>query len=413
MTQATPRAFERERDLEHLRRIWMEVGWLEDDETRKKGLDAYLAMCDTQVIDINGQAEVGVSRSTGTLHVQDADLETCIIAGVYTGLVARQSGHATQLTAAQVAAGVADGAVIASLGIFDQGFYERIGFGIGPYVRRMTVDPADLRVPRLTRTPERLTVDDAPAMHACRLARRRAHGSMHIHDPGATHLEVAEEPGWGFGFRDDVGALSHCMWVSHGGKIENGPWSVRFMAWNTRAQLLELLSVVKSFADQVNGVRIADPPGLQLQDLLDQPFAAMRRTNGGDYEVKPTAVAYWEHRICDLPACMAAMSMPHADLGFNLRLTDPIESYLPEDAPWRGCGGDWTIKVGDICAARAGLEAGLPVLEASVNAFTRWWMGARWADALAITDRFEAPAALLDAMNAAWHLPAPATDWDY
>ena len=49
----------------------------------------------------------------------------------------------------QVAAGVADGAAVASLGIFDQGFYDRLGFSCCPYVRRMTIEPASLKVARL------------------------------------------------------------------------------------------------------------------------------------------------------------------------------------------------------------------------------------------------------------------------
>ena len=171
-----PRVFERDRDLEQLQRVWRETGWLEEGDLSKRGIEAYLNACDTIVEDVHGVMDIGASRAEGVLQVQGSGLPLCVIAGVYAGLAGRQGGHATRLTALQVAAGVADGAAVASLGIFDQGFYDRLGFGIGPYVHRMTVEPASLKVPRLERSPVRLTVDDAAEMHACRLARRHEHG---------------------------------------------------------------------------------------------------------------------------------------------------------------------------------------------------------------------------------------------
>jgi hypothetical protein len=203
------------------------------------------------------------------------------------------------------------------------------------------------------------------------------------------------------------------MWVSQDGKAEDGPWSVQWMAWRTPAQLFELLGIVKSFADQVSGVRIADPPGLQLQDLIDRPFAWLRRTKGGPNYGKPTSIAYWQHRICNLPACVAAESLPCADARFNLRMSDPIEAHLPGDAPWRGCAGDWIVSLGASCSAQAGRDEALPTLEASVNAFTRLWIGARTAQSLAITDDLQGPDELLATLTAQWTLPEPATDWDY
>ena len=238
-------------------------------------------------------------------------------------------------------------------------------------------------------------------------------GAVDLALAGITELECCECPGYGLGFRDTNGELTHCMWIAHGGKAEQGPWSVRWMAWRTRDQLFELLGIVKSFADQVSGVRIADPPGLQLQDLIDRPFAWLRRTEGGPNYGKPTSIAFWQHRICDVQACMAALSLPRADAKFNLRLRDPIEGHLPDDAPWRGCAGDWIVSLGECCGAAAGRDEALPALEASINAFTRMWIGARSAQSLAITDDLSGPDALLDTLSAQWTLPEPATDWDY
>jgi hypothetical protein len=110
---------------------------------------------------------------------------------------------------------------------------------------------------------------------------------------------------------------------------------------------------------------------------------------------------------------MAALSLPGADARFNLRLSDPIGAYLPDDAPWKGCAGDWIVSLGATCKAQAGRDEALPTLEASINAFTRLWIGARRADALAITDDLDGPDVLLATLTAQWTLPEPATDWDY
>ncbi|MCH2135933.1 MAG: hypothetical protein MK101_05050 [Phycisphaerales bacterium] len=408
-----PRPYEPDRDLKHVLRIWSETGWYTESDQRRRGIEAYFEACDTIVEEIDGVAEVGVSRTPGTMRVLDSTLDLCVIAGVYASLVARQGGHATRMTAQQVAAGVADGAVVASLGIFDQGFYDRVGFGCGPYVHRRTIEPSSLKVPKLTRPPVRLGVDDAAEMHACRLARRQWHGAVNIPAVGIMVLECCERPGWGMGFRDSAGILTHCMWFEHNDAIENGPWTVSWMAWADRSQLLDLLGVVRSLGDQVMGVRVTNPPGVSMQDFVDRPFAWIARTKDGPNAVKPTGVAYRQHRICDLPACMEAIQLASEEVRFNLTLEDPIERFLPQDAPWRGCGGDWTITAGAQSSAVAGHEEGLELLEASLGAFTRFWLGARRATALHLCDAFDGPESLLSRLDGCWRLPEPAADWDY
>ncbi len=60
-----------------------------------------------------------------------------------------------------------------------------------------------------------------------------------------------------------------------------------------------------------------------------------------------------------------------------------------------------------------GLDDGLPVLDASVGAFTRLWMGVRPATGLALTDDLAGPPALLDALDEAFRLPTPRAGWIY
>ena len=80
---------------------------------------------------------------------------------------------------------------------------------------------------------------------------------------------------------------------------------------------------------------------------------------------------------------------------------------------WSTVGGDWVVTLGEACTAAAGRDDALPMLEASVNAFTRLWIGARSAESLALTDDLRGPGALLAALTARWRLPEPTTDWDY
>ena len=51
----------------------------------------------------------------------------------------------------------ADGAALSMLGIFDQGYYDRLDFGTGSYDHRVAVQPRDLRVRLPKRAPCRLT----------------------------------------------------------------------------------------------------------------------------------------------------------------------------------------------------------------------------------------------------------------
>ena len=71
---------------------------------------------------------------------------------------------------------------------------------------------------------------------------------------------------FGRGFRDDDGLLTHFVVCKP--KDEHGPYYLAFMAYETYDQFIELLSLIKSLSVQVHGIRIADPPNIQLQDFL-------------------------------------------------------------------------------------------------------------------------------------------------
>ena len=150
----------------------------------------------------------------------------------------------------EVARDAEQGAAVSALGVFDQGFYDRLGFGNGGYEVWRSFDPATLRVPVEARTPVRLGTDDWERMHASRLTRMRRHGAVNIDVPAATRSEMLwADNGFGFGYADGPGGeLTHYFWASVK-DVENGPWHVWIMAYQTPQQFLELMAVDKKVLD--------------------------------------------------------------------------------------------------------------------------------------------------------------------
>ncbi|MFT5377223.1 MAG: putative acetyltransferase, partial [Candidatus Latescibacterota bacterium] len=190
---------------------------------------------------------------------------------------------------------------------------------------------------------------------------------------------------------------------------EEGPFSVRWMAYQTDEQFFELLALIKSFGDQFHQISMSEPPHIALQDLLHRPFYHRRLTKNSPLAAKVDADARWQMRICDVVQCLAKMHLAGAELSFNLKLEDPIEAFLEADSPWRGVGGDYRVSLGPQSMAEIGSDPALPTLEASVGAFTRLWSGAHPARRLALSDHFVAKPQLIEQLD--WALP-PASPVD-
>ena len=254
-------------DLDHCLRIFREIGWVDGKDHDKDVFNASIDGANPLVAELHGEVEVFVVTRTGACKYQHADIPFSAVTGVATSRVARQQGLASAVTARAIATSAENGAAMSMLGMFDQGYYEKFGYGSTIYHRISTFDPASLLVPRLTRSPIRLCKEDATSMHNCRNRRRRYHGGCTLDGAGETAATMIEqdEGAFGLGFNDDDGVLSHFMWIKPRG--EHGPYSVWFTGWETHEQLIELLSVLKSLSDQVHGVRMTDPPRLQLQDF--------------------------------------------------------------------------------------------------------------------------------------------------
>lgn len=410
----TFRPYDPVKDRQAAFRVYREAGWMGRSPEEEEIVGAVLSGYNTMVGDLEGSVECLVSTAPATLRYLEEDLPVCAVMDVLTSHVARKQGLASRLTALQLARGAADGAVLAGLGMFEQGYYNRLGFGTGAYEHIVAFDPAGLRVKADHRLPARLNEGDWQEVHAARLARMRMHGSFNILSAEVTRGALYHPKGiLAYGYRDGPrGALSHCVCMaSEGG--EHGPYFVRVIAYRTREQFLELMSLLHSLGDQVHLMRMFEPPGIQMQDLLQQPFKRRRISERSSYEAGIYAAAWWQVRILDLPGCLARTHLPGPSVRFNLRLQDPVERYLEPGAPWRGVGGDYVVELGPSSGAEPGSDPSLPTLVATVNTFTRLWLGVARATSLAMTDDLSGPDELLSQLDETLRLPTPLPGWQF
>jgi len=407
------RQYDREGDRAAVYRILREVGWLEAG--KEEPWDVAFGCSRASVAEVNGEPESVVATISGTMLYLEQELPLAEINAVATSRIARQRGLTKGLVARALAGAVAEGAILARVCVFDQGYYNQVGFGSGGYEHTLSFDPLTLRIDTEPRAPRRLGANDAELIHASRLARRRVHGGVNYPAVGvtATDLMYTAEKGFGLGYGDGPnGELTHHFWCAPD-RVEHGPYFIQWMAYQTGEQFLELMAIIKGLGDQVQMVQMREPAGIQLQDFLRRPFRQHRATEQSRYENRNAAYAFWQVRVCDLPQCLAATQLDCGEVRFNLRLSDPIERLLEGAAPWRGVAGEYVVTLGPESSAKPGTDTALPTLTASVNAFSRMWLGARPATGLAVTDDLAGPPELLTALDRALRLPEPKPDWDF
>ena len=76
-------------------------------------------------------------------------------------------------------------------------------------------------------------------------------------------------------------------------------------------QFMELMGLICSLGDQVKVVKMDEPPGIQLQDLVRQPIKARTVSRDSKFQLGMHALSYFQYRILDLSGC----SCPHASAG--------------------------------------------------------------------------------------------------
>jgi len=340
-----------------------------------------------------------------SIRYDRTDLPMSAITGVTTSHIGGKQGFATTMTARALRNGAESGAAVSILGMFEQGFYDRFGFGTANYVHLVTFDPQSLMVDHIPyRAPTRLTVDDASDMSAALAGRLTRHGGVTLDWPDLFRFEWGmQDHTFALGYRADDGRLTHFVYGTLKG--ENGPFRINFIAYETTGQLMELLRLLRELGDQIHSVRIAEPPDIQLQALIETPIRQRNRSMQSDFESGNQAIAWWQLRMLDLDACVAARRWPGEPVRFNLVLTDPVEQYLDADDGWAGISGSSTITVGDPSSVSTDTSNGLPTLTCDVGAFTRLWFGVRPASSLVLTDRLDAPPELCEALDEALRLP--------
>lgn len=408
------RNYESERDRAAAYRIWREVGWMGEKESPEE-LDRFITGSGRGfVAELNGEPECLVLTSTGDLRYLRETLPFACVTGVTTSRIARKQAFAGCLTASAVATEAAEGAAVAGLGMFDQGYYNRLGFGTGTYEHAFTMVTENLQVDVTPRVPLRLGMDDWERIHAARLKRARGHGSASLFAAPFTCGRMHDGSNqFGLGYADDPdGGLSHLIFCSTD-NVADGPYGLKYLVYRTPEQLLELLALLRSLHDQVRSIRLPEPAGIQLQDLVRKPFKTESLTRGSRHHSHIEAYAWWQMRICDLAACLEKTHLSGGPVRFNLRLSDPIAAHLDDSVSWRGVAGDYVVTLGPQSAAEPGSDAALPTLAASVNAFTRLWLGVRPATGLAVTDDLSGPEGLLEELDEVLRLPVPHPDWDF
>ncbi len=406
------RPYEPDKDREAAYRIWRETGWLQ--KGKEEVMDLFVGSGRAWVAEMEGAAECLVTTVPGTIRYLQEELPFACVTGVTTSRVARKRGLARRLTARAIAEEAADGAFVVGLGMFEQGYYDQLGFGSGSYERWFAFDPAQLIVSIQARTPRRITADDWEKVHAARLRRVRGHGGCNLSPPTFTRAEMLwSENGFGLGYYDDSGErITHHLWFE-AKEVTRGPYQVAWMSYQTPEQFLELMALIKNLEDQVRLVRMREPQGIQLQDLLAYPLTQRLVREKSKFEVGVQAMAYWQMRICDLAGCLAHTHLPGEPVRFNLKLTDPIENFLDSSATWRGVAGEYVVTLGPSSGVEQGVDPQLPTLTASVGAFTRMWLGVRPATGLAVTDQLAGPRELLVRLDRLLRLPEPVPDWEF
>ena len=413
MADSPYRVLDHANDMEAVQRIWIECGWIDDDNDERRVVSDLFATGECEVGTIDNVAECAVQWVPGSMRYQDEALQLGAVTVVTTSHIARRLGFAGDLTARSIARQYKAGMDVSALGIFDQGFYDKLGYGTGPYETLTQFDPTKLNVDMPDRSPQRLTVDDYGHIHQCMSKRRMHHGGATLSSPENTKAELElTENHFGLGYFDGPdGSLSHFIWGEMKG--EHGPYQIDLRAYQTDEQLLELLGLMKSLGDQVNSFKIMEFGEFQLQDLLDQPFRTERGNRGSKHQQHREAIAYWQLRIVNLENCLARTHLPGPTVRFNLQLADPLREMLADESTWQGLSGDYVITIGADSSAVAGSDGSLPTMQASINAFSRMWLGVRPASNIAITDELIAEPALIEALDHTLRLPRPHFGWDF
>lgn len=138
--------YNREKHLQDCLVTWKDAGWLE--KGREEAASEFFEAGDALVGEQDGKAVALALSCPGTMKHQliRKELGFCTISGVTTAFQGRKSGFAAALTAELTARAAERGQAVAGLGMFEQGFYDRLGFGNMPYWNSISLSPSEIKL---------------------------------------------------------------------------------------------------------------------------------------------------------------------------------------------------------------------------------------------------------------------------
>ena len=391
---------------------WRDAGWLE--KGTEKAVEDFIGSGSAVVGIEKGEVLALATSGSGSIRhcLHPSELPFCSINSVNVSFHGRKLGFAGSMTACLLAEAAERGDVCAGLGMFEQGFYDRLGFSNMPYWNSVSLNPSDIALEgNFPSIPVRLSAESWMEIHRNRTDRYSYHGSVNL-SPAMTRAAMEwSENCFALGFRDKAGELTHHIFFE---KIcgENGPAYTGWLVYKNSSQFRDLMLLIKSLGDQIDLIKIAEPPGVQIQALLKKPISgrriALSKTND---RTETSSLAWTQCRILSLEGCIRGMVCPGESCSFNLRLHDPIKDHRESSTGWRGCSGDYTVHLSDHSRAVPGLVSGLPMMECSVNVFTKLWIGSVRPTLIPFTDRIFASTELLEQVERAIPMPEPSFDW--
>lgn len=406
------RDYKKETDRKDIQRLWMECGWIEDEDKEKEALDIFMSTSRCKVVEHKKSAECLVITSPGKMNYGGTNLSISAVSSVTVGRLLRKQGAAPKLLASMLADEIEKGTAVAGLGMFEQGFYNRLGFATMGYEHWFSFDPSKLKIYKKGGIPFRLGVEDYLEAHSCFGNAKKEHGFVTLDPPELFQAEMMwTKNGFGLGYKTE-GTLSHYLWMGTE-NAEAGPYEVHFMAYKNWNQFLQLMGILKSLEEQVRTVRMKEPAFIQLQDFIEKPFQLQTITSKSKYESKMKSIAYQQLRICNLEKCIEAVHYDGPEFSFNLQLSDPINKFLDDSKKKNQCQGKFTVTIGKNSSIKRNFENSLPVVNATINAFTRLWIGLLPAETIGLVEKIEIENDLKIKLTKAFYNPDVRSDWDY
>lgn len=409
------RDFDYEQDFEKVFKIWQEVGWLTKSKRNKEALKYFVQASKGKVALLNNQVEGYINSTPGLYQYRNKELKLQTITAVTISRVARKQSLATKTTAKAIAEAAAKGTHISALSMFEQGFYDKLGYGTGSYENLISFDPDHLSIKGESKPPIRIDENDYKEVHQAKLNRKKRHGFCTLFPEKITKGEMlfGEKKPFGLGYKDKNGKIDHHLLI-YPNQESHGPYFIRWMVFNNVNQFFDLMNLIKSLGDQIHLVRLWEPAGIPFQNLIKKPYKASKVTEKSKFEVTNKAYALWQVRILNLKDCIKNTTFDTNKLNFNLKLEDPIEKYLDNNSSWQGLSGEYTVSLGKDSRLKKGLNSNLSTLKTNINTFTKMWIGAVRPTLLPYTNYFDAPDSLIEKLdNLFITLPQPRVDWNF